>query len=129
VSEVNYEDGARRIDASIGSGVILSQDGLILTNAHVAGPRAVDINVTLASLERVNAKLIGWDHWTDLSLIRLNLDDVKKRGLTFKHAEFGDSEKLYVGETVYAVGTPHGLTRTVTRPTRPSTPGTRAARS
>jgi serine protease Do len=115
VSEVNYEDGARRIDASIGSGVILTQDGLILTNAHVAGPRAVDINVTLASLERVNAKLVGWDHWTDLSLLRLNLDDVKKRGLTFKHAEFGDSEKLYVGETVYAVGTPHGLTRTVTR--------------
>jgi serine protease Do len=115
VSELNFEDGARRIDASIGSGVILSQDGLILTNAHVVGPKAVDINVTLSSLERVNAKLIGWDHWTDLSLIRLNPDDVKKRSLSFKHAEFGDSDKLYVGETVYAVGTPHGLTRTVTR--------------
>jgi serine protease Do len=115
VSEVNFEDGARRIDASIGSGVILSQDGLILTNAHVAGPKAVDINVTLSSLERVNARLVGWDHWTDLSLLRLNLDDVKRRGLTFRHAEFGDSDKLYVGETVYAVGTPHGLTRTVTR--------------
>jgi serine protease Do len=115
VSELNFEDGARRLDASIGSGVILSQDGLILTNAHVVGPKAVDINVTLASLERVNAKLVGWDHWTDLSLIRLNPDEVKKRSLAFKHAEFGDSEKLYVGETVYAVGTPHGLTRTVTR--------------
>jgi serine protease Do len=115
VSELNFEDGARRIDASIGSGVILSQDGLILTNAHVVGPKAVDINVTLASLERVNAKLVGWDHWTDLSLIRLNPDEVKKRSLAFKHAEFGDSDKLYVGETVYAVGTPHGLTRTVTR--------------
>jgi len=58
---------------------------------------------------------VGWDHWTDLALLRINMDDVKRRGLTFKHAEFGDSEKLYVGETVYAVGTPHGLTRTVTR--------------
>jgi serine protease Do len=115
VSEVNYDDGTRRIDASIGSGVILSQDGLVLTNAHVVGPRAVEINVTLASLERVNARLVGWDHWTDLSLLRLNLDDVRRRGLSFKHAEFGDSDKLYVGETVYAVGTPHGLTRTVTR--------------
>ncbi len=115
VRELDFEEGARRIDASIGSGVILSQDGLILTNAHVAGPKAVEINVTLANLERVGAKLVGWDHWTDLALLRINMDDVKRRGLTFKHAEFGDSEKLYVGETVYAVGTPHGLTRTVTR--------------
>ncbi len=115
VSEMNFDDGARRIEASIGSGVILSQDGLVLTNAHVAGPKAVEINVTLANLERVGASLVGWDHWTDLSLLRLNMDDVKRRGLSFKHAEFGDSDKLYVGETVYAVGTPHGLTRTVTR--------------
>jgi serine protease Do len=115
VSEVNFEEGARRIDASIGSGVILSQDGLILTNAHVAGPKAVEINVTLASLERVGAQLVGWDHWTDLSLLRINLDDAKRRGLSFKHADFGDSDRLYVGEPVYAVGTPHGLTRTVTR--------------
>ena len=115
VREMNFDDGARRIDASIGSGVILSQDGLILTNAHVAGPKAVEINVTLSNLERVGARLVGWDHWTDLALLRLNLDDVKKRGLAFRHAEFGDSDKLYVGETVYAVGTPHGLTRTVTR--------------
>ena len=115
VNEVDFEEGARRINSSIGSGVILSQDGLILTNAHVAGPKAVDINVTLSSLERVGATLVGWDHWTDLSLLRINLADAKRRGLSFKHAEFGDSDKLYVGETVYAVGTPHGLTRTVTK--------------
>jgi serine protease Do len=115
VQEFNFEDGARRIDSSIGSGVILSQDGLILTNAHVAGPKAVEINVTLSNLERVSAKLVGWDHWTDLSLLRIDLADAKKRGLVFKHADFGDSDRLYVGETVYAVGTPHGLTRTVTR--------------
>jgi len=115
VRELNFEDGARRIDASIGSGVILSKDGLILTNAHVAGPKAVEINVTLSNLERVGARLVGWDHWTDLSLLRINLEDAKRRGLQFKHAEFGNSDKLYVGETVYAVGTPHGLTRTVTR--------------
>jgi serine protease Do len=115
VRELNFEDGVRRIDASIGSGVILSQDGLILTNAHVAGPKAVEINVTLSNLERVGADLVGWDHWTDLSLLRIKLDDARRRGLAFKHAEFGDSDKLFVGETVYAVGTPHGLTRTVTR--------------
>ena len=115
VREVAFEDGAKRFSASIGSGVILSTDGLILTNAHVASPRAVELSVTLASLERVGAKLVGWDHWTDLAVLQLDLAEVKRRGLKFTHAEFGDSDRLFVGETVYAVGTPFGLTRTATR--------------
>ena len=115
VREVTFEPGARRFVAGVGSGVILSNDGLVLTNAHVASPYAVEISITLPSLESVGAKLVGWDHWTDLSLIRLDLDEVRRRGLTFKPATFGDSAALYPGETVYAVGTPYGLTRTVTR--------------
>ena len=115
VREVNFQEGSRRFEASIGSGVVLSDDGLVLTNAHVASPRAVEINVTLANLEHVGAKLVGWDHWTDLALLRLDMDDVRHRGLRFSHAEFGDSSKLFPGETVYAVGTPYGLKRTVTR--------------
>jgi len=115
VREVNFEDGGRRLQSSIGSGVILSADGLVLTNAHVVGPRAVEITVTLANLENVGAKLVGWDHWTDLALLRLDMADINRRKLSFAHAEFGDSDKLYPGETVYAVGTPFGLTRTVTR--------------
>ena len=115
VREVNFEDGGRRLQSSIGSGVILSADGLVLTNAHVVGPRAVEITVTLANLENVGARLVGWDHWTDLALIRLDMAEINRRKLTFAHAEFGDSEKLFPGETVYAVGTPFGLTRTVTR--------------
>ncbi len=115
VREVAFEDGARRLSASIGSGVIFSKDGLILTNAHVASPRAVELSVTLASLERVSARLVGWDHWTDLAVLQLDLAEVKRRGLKFTHADFGNSDDLYVGETVYAVGTPFGLTRTATR--------------
>jgi serine protease Do len=115
VREVAFEDGAKRFSASIGSGVILSADGLILTNAHVASPRAVELSVTLASLERVGARLVGWDHWTDLALLQLDTAEVKRRGLKFTHAEFGDSGRLFVGQTVYAVGTPFGLTRTATR--------------
>jgi serine protease Do len=115
VREIAFEEGAKRYAASIGSGVILSADGLVLTNAHVVSPRAVEVNVTLANLERVGAALIGWDHWTDLAVLRIDMEDVKRRGLKFTHAQFGDSESLYPGETVYAVGTPHGLTRTVTR--------------
>jgi serine protease Do len=115
VRELTFEAGARRLASSIGSGVILSADGLVLTNAHVASPRAVELSVTLANLERVNARLVGWDHWTDLALLRLDMAEVKRRQLKFAHASFGDSGRLQVGETVYAVGTPFGLTRTATR--------------
>jgi serine protease Do len=115
VREVAFEDGSRRFTGGVGSGVILDAEGLILTNAHVASPRAVEISVTLANLERVGATLVGWDHWTDLALLRLDLDEIKRRGLKFSHAKFGDSDRLSPGQTVFAVGTPHGLTRTVTR--------------
>lgn len=124
VREVSFEAGAQRFTAGIGSGVILSEDGYILTNAHVASPRAVEINVTMVNLggkttkrgfEQVGARLIGWDHWTDLALLRIDLDAVKRRDMAFTHADFGDNDKLFPGETVFAVGTPYGLERTVTR--------------
>jgi serine protease Do len=115
VREIEFTDGAKRITGGVGSGVIISNDGLVLTNAHVVSPQAVEVSVTLASLERVNAKLVGWDHWTDLALLRIDLDAVKRRKLAFATADFGDSDDLFVGQTVFAVGTPHGLTRTVTR--------------
>ena len=115
VREIEFTDGAKRITGGVGSGVIISSDGLVLTNAHVVCPQAVEVSITLASLERVNARLVGWDHWTDLALLRIDLDAIKRRNLSFTAAEFGDSDELFVGQTVYAVGTPHGLTRTVTR--------------
>jgi serine protease Do len=115
VREVAFEAGAKRYAASIGSGVILSADGLVLTNAHVASNRAIELNVTLANQERVSATLVGWDHWTDLALLRIDMADAKRRSLKFAHADFGDSAKLFPGEVVYAVGTPYGLSRTVTR--------------
>jgi serine protease Do len=115
VREIAFEAGAKRYAASIGSGVILSSDGLVLTNAHVASSRAIELNVTLANQERVSATLVGWDHWTDLALLRIDMVEVKRRSLKFAHADFGDSGKLYPGEVVFAVGTPYGLSRTVTR--------------
>lgn len=115
VREIAFEAGARRYTASIGSGVILSADGIILTNAHVASPRAVELNITLSNLERVSARLVGWDHWTDLAVLRIDMAEVQRRGFKLSHAQFGNSKELYPGQVVYAVGTPHGLTRTVTR--------------
>lgn len=115
VREVSYDAGVKRFSAGVGSGVIVSKTGLILTNAHVASPKAIELLVTLSSLERVGAKLVGWDHWTDLALLQLDLEDVNRRKLKFTYGLFGNSDKLYPGQVVYAVGTPHGLTRTVTR--------------
>jgi serine protease Do len=115
VREITFEDGAQRFSGGTGSGVIISRDGLILTNAHVASPQAVEISVTLSSLEHVGARLVGWDHWTDLAVLRLDLAEVGRRKLAFTAADFGNSDDLRPGETVFAVGTPYGLTRTVTR--------------
>lgn len=115
VREITFENGAQGYTGGIGSGVIISSDGLVVTNAHVAGPQAVEISVTLANLERVGATLVGWDHWTDLAVLRLDLADLKRRRVEFSAADYGDSDDLFPGQTVYAVGTPYGLTRTVTR--------------
>ena len=115
VRERTFRDGRERMVSGVGSGVILSADGHILTNAHVVGPRAVEISVTLASLERVSARFIGWDHWTDLALLQLDMEEVRDKNLRFTHARFGSSDRLYPGQTVFAVGTPNGLTRTVSK--------------
>ena len=115
VREFAYEAGAKRFKSGVGSGVIISKEGYILTNAHVAGHRAVEIKVTLSNLERVGAELIGWDHWTDLALLKLDEAELEERGFELSAGRFGDSEALFPGQTVFAVGTPHGLTRTVTR--------------
>src|SRR5690606_34002232 len=115
VRERTFHNGREQMISGIGSGVILTKEGHILTNAHVVSPKAGDISVTLANLERVDARFVGWDHWTDLALIQLDMEDVRERGLQFATAKFGDSDKLFPGQTVFAVGTPNGLSRTVSR--------------
>jgi serine protease Do len=115
VREASFSGGSRRLVRGVGSGVILDTEGYILTNAHVVGPTAEEIMVTLANLERVEAELIGWDHWTDLALIRMDVESLEERSIDFATCVFGDSSLLTPGQTVYAVGTPNGLSRTVTR--------------
>jgi len=115
VREASYSRGMKQTVRGVGSGVILDEEGYVLTNAHVVGKNVEEILITLSNLEQVDAELVGWDHWTDLALVKMDVEDLKKRGLEFAHSEFGDSTALYPGQTVYAVGTPNGLTRTVTR--------------
>jgi serine protease Do len=113
VAQEVYVRGKRTLRRGIGSGVIIDQEGRILTNFHVAG-RSVELYVTLASKERLPAKLIGDDHWTDLAIIQLDMDEVAKKKLKISSAELGRSDNLLTGQDVMAIGTPFGLNRTVT---------------
>jgi serine protease Do len=113
VAQEIYAEGKRTVQRGIGSGVIIDDDGRILTNFHVAG-RAAEIFVTLYSKERVRAKLVGDDHWTDLAVVQMDMDEVKQKRITFRHGELGESKNLIPGQDVMAVGTPFGLARTMT---------------
>ena len=97
---------ARAINASSGSGVIVSPDGFIVTNNHVVDG-GTDIEVTLDDRREFEAELIGRDPSTDLALVKIDAE-----GLPF--ASFGDSDSLLVGEWVLAVGNPFDLRSTVT---------------
>lgn len=113
VAQEAYVEGKRTLRRGIGSGVIFDAQGHILTNFHVAG-RGQEIYVTLSNKERVPAKLIGDDHWTDLAVLQLDMDAMKTRGISFEFAELGTNSGLIPGQDVMAVGTPFGLARTLT---------------
>jgi len=113
VAAETYRDGKRDLSRGIGSGVIIDEKGRVLTNYHVAG-RAAEIYVTLANKERVPAHLIGDDHWTDLAIVQLDMETIKRKNISFKFAELGTSSNLVPGQDVMAIGTPFGLARTLT---------------
>ena len=113
VAQEIYREGKRTVQRGIGSGVIIDEKGRILTNFHVAG-RAAEIFVTLYSKERVHGKLIGDDHWTDLAVVQMDMDEVSRKKIEFRNAELGESKSLIVGQDVMAIGTPFGLARTMT---------------
>ncbi|MFA7384194.1 MAG: DegQ family serine endoprotease [Desulfurivibrionaceae bacterium] len=92
---------------SLGSGVIISKDGYIVTNNHVV-ENADTINVRLTNFEEYDAKIIGRDPKTDLALLKI----APKNGLPV--TAFGDSDKLRVGDWVMAIGNPFGFEQTVT---------------
>ena len=114
VAQEVYRDGERTLQRGTGSGVIFDPDGLVLTNYHVAG-RAAEIFATLANKERVRATLVGDDHWTDIAVLRLDMEEVREKGVQFQYAELGDSAGLVPGQDVIAIGTPFGLARTMTK--------------
>ncbi|MFO7605353.1 MAG: DegQ family serine endoprotease [Desulfurivibrionaceae bacterium] len=92
---------------SLGSGVIISADGYIVTNNHVV-EGAEEIKVRLTTHEEYDAEVIGRDPKTDVALIKIEPESV----LTY--VKFGDSDKIRVGEWVVAIGNPYGFENTVT---------------
>jgi len=91
---------------SAGSGVIISEDGYIVTNNHVVA-NADEIEVTLNNNMNFDAKVIGTDPNTDLAVLKIDTDNLP-------YVKFGDSDKVRIGEWVLAVGNPFDLTSTVT---------------
>jgi serine protease Do len=91
---------------SLGSGFIISQDGYILTNAHVV-ETAEEITVKLTDKREFKAKVIGADRRTDIALIKID-------AASLPAVRFGDPNRLKVGEWVLAIGSPFGFENTVT---------------
>jgi serine protease Do len=96
-----------RVSQSLGSGVIVSSDGFILTNNHVIGDARADVSVVMPDKRELKAKIIGVDQWTDIALLKIDA-----RGLPV--LPWGDSSKLKVAEWVLAIGNPFQLNQTVT---------------
>jgi serine protease Do len=103
----NRQDGPRnRREQSLGSGVIVSPEGYILTNNHVVDG-ATDVKVTLSDKRELKAKIIGTDPKTDVAVLKLE-------GANFPAITLGDSSKVQVGDYALAIGDPFGVGQTVT---------------
>jgi serine protease Do len=101
-----FEVPRERRERSLGSGVIVSGDGYIVTNAHVIAG-AEGIEVLLADDKRYSATVVGSDPKSDLAVIRIDARDLPA-------LPWGDSDRLAVGQYVLAIGNPFGLNQTVT---------------
>lgn len=97
-----------------GSGVIISEEGHVITNHHVTR-RGIMFVCRLPDGEEVSAELVGTDALSDISVLKLDTDFFRENDRAIPIAEFGDSDEVSVGDTVYAMGSPAALSQSVTR--------------
>ncbi len=98
-----FGDQLPRENTSMGSGFIISEDGLVVTNQHVVGTNPSEIMISTGDGSTFEADLIGYDELTDIALIRIKSDQ------TFPYLNFTDSDSVIVGEWSIALGNPFGL--------------------
>lgn len=99
-----------RVQRSLGSGVIVSPEGVIVTNAHVVKARGeAEIRVALADKREFDAKILTRDETNDIAVLKIDA-----KGQRFDYLEFEDSDSLEVGDLVLAIGNPFGVGQTVT---------------
>ncbi len=113
VSE-NGNAGRMQKNRGSGSGTIIHPDGYVLTNHHVAG-RATRITVRLADRQECRATLIGTDPLSDLAILKIDRSDLRDTKAPLPVARFGNSDALKVGDVVLAMGSPAGLSQSVTK--------------
>ena len=106
--------GRMKKSRSTGSGVIIRKDGLVVTNHHVAG-KATRLTCRLYDGEEVMADLLGADAMTDLAVLKLRTQDRPTKAKPLTTAQFADSDAVKVGDVCFAMGSPAGLTQSVTR--------------
>jgi Do/DeqQ family serine protease len=99
--------GWERRPQSLGSGVIVSSDGYLLTNTHVVGSPNADVTVVLADKRELPAKVVGVDAVTDIAVLKID-------GRNLPTIPWGDSSRLKIAEWVLAIGNPYQLSQTVT---------------
>ena len=109
VVSIDYQDGRELKREASGSGTIITADGHVVTNHHVAG-RTRSITCTLASREEIPADLVGTDPLSDIAVLKLRPEAPRR----FPAASFGDVSKLKVGDRVLALGSPLALSQSVT---------------
>jgi Do/DeqQ family serine protease len=97
-----------RRSLSLGSGVMISPDGYVVTNSHVVGDNVREITISLADKREIHGTVVGTDPATDIALLKMDVDRAAAV------VPWGDSSQLKVGESVLAIGSPFQLSQTVT---------------
>lgn len=105
----NFGEPSERVMSSLGSGVIVSPEGLVVTNTHVIKMRGeTEVRIALSDKREFDAKVIAQDDKTDIAVLKIDGGDGR-----FPSLQFEDSDSLEVGDMVLAIGNPFGVGQTV----------------